>query len=167
MILKKRIRKQCYELTAQDFELSPCWEFALDEEGKAGQDEATVRPATRPRSLTNASGSVFVLAIFCFLNGRVRLGTLTIGSGSDVGDTQPSLFMKDRLLGFYIGAMPITKAAMRADTRLLTEICPDPFPIYYSTSLRDRSGQPLISGTLRGFYKYGGYDKPARRVGAR
>jgi hypothetical protein len=39
-----RIRKQINELTAVDLESFPVWEFALEEEGNEGQDEATVRP---------------------------------------------------------------------------------------------------------------------------
>ncbi len=39
-----RIRKQVYELTVDDLDRHPVWEFALDEEGEEGQDEATVRP---------------------------------------------------------------------------------------------------------------------------
>ena len=37
-------RKQVYELANSDFIRCPVWEFALDEEGAEGQDEATVRP---------------------------------------------------------------------------------------------------------------------------
>ena len=39
-----RIRKQVYELRPEDFVTASIWEFALDEEGAPGQDEATVRP---------------------------------------------------------------------------------------------------------------------------
>jgi hypothetical protein len=162
--MARRIRKQCYELTAEDFERFPCWEYALDEEGRPGQDEATVRPATFARGLSSASGPLFVLAVFSFSNGKVRLGTLTMGAGLDVSDTQPCLFLEGRLLGFYLGALPFTKAALKAETRLLTAISDKPFPVYYSTALRDRRGQPLVSGVLKGFYRYGGFDKPAKRL---
>jgi len=40
-------RKQVYDLTLADLQAAPVWEFALDEEGVAGQDEATVRPYER------------------------------------------------------------------------------------------------------------------------
>jgi hypothetical protein len=40
----KAVRKQVYDLTLADFDVAPVWEFASDEEGVAGQDEATVRP---------------------------------------------------------------------------------------------------------------------------
>ena len=88
----KRIRMQCCDLTAQDFERFPIWEFALDEEGQPGQDEATVRPASVRRGANIAAGQFLVLGIFSFPNGRVRLGVLTAGGGSDVGATQPLYF---------------------------------------------------------------------------
>ena len=49
-----RVRKPVDKLTPADLEQFPFWEFALDEEGIAGQDETTVRPvlgrsAGRPR----------------------------------------------------------------------------------------------------------------------
>src|SRR5262252_1978828 len=40
----KRVRKQVFDLTVEDLDRYPVWEFALDEEGDEGQDEATVRP---------------------------------------------------------------------------------------------------------------------------
>ena len=42
--MTKRVRKQIYKLEHSDLDRFPAWEFALDEEGRAGQDEATVRP---------------------------------------------------------------------------------------------------------------------------
>jgi hypothetical protein len=38
------IRKQVTDLLTDDLERFSIWEFALDEEGEQGQDEATVRP---------------------------------------------------------------------------------------------------------------------------
>jgi hypothetical protein len=160
----RRIRKQCYELTAEDFERFPCWEFALDEEGRAGQDEATVRPIKLRGSVNAMGGPLLVLGVFSFPNGRIRLGQLTIGSGFDIKDTQPALFLGDRLLGFYLGALRPSKAESKAEIRELRAICDDSFPIYYSTALRDKRGQPLASGVLKGFYQYGGFDKPAKRL---
>jgi hypothetical protein len=162
--MKRRIRKQCYELTAEDFERFPCWEYALDEEGRPGQDEATVRPTKKRDRGGNIGEKIFVLGVFSFPNGRIRLGQLTIGTGLDVSDTQPVLFANGRLLGFYHGALVPSKTELRSEARLLREICENAFPIYYSTALRDKSGQPLASGVLKGFYKYGGFDKPAKRI---
>lgn len=162
--MAKRVRKQCFDLTAQDFELFPIWEFALDEEGRPGQDEATVRPAFIPRGANVAAGQFLVLGVFSLPNGRVRLGVLTIGGGPEVNSTQPSLFLPDRLLNFYLGALPPPIAELKRDSRILATVCDKPFPIHYCSALRDRSGSPIVEGVLEGFYEYGGFDRPARKV---
>jgi hypothetical protein len=162
--MAKRIRKQCSDLTAQDFERFPIWEYAIDEEGRPGQDEATVRPSLVRRGTDLAAGDFLVLGVFSFPNGRARLGVLTVGGGSDVAATQPSLFRTDRLLNFYLGALLPPKAALKRDARFLVTVCDKPFPIHYGSVLRDRSGSFLIEGVLEGFYKYGGFDKPVKKA---
>ena len=159
-----RVRKPCSDLTAQDFERFPCWEFALDEEGRPGQDEATVRPVAIRRG-SKSAGEQIVLGIFSFPNGRVRLGLLTVGAGLDVNATQPALFVADRLLCFYLGSLLPSKAELKREARLLAEVCDTPFPIYYCSAIRGRDGKPMVDGVLKGFYRYGGFDKPAKRVG--
>ena len=77
--MSKRIRKACNELLLSDFEAYPFWEFAMDEEGRRGQDETTVRPLPHVRSPDEADGPVFALAAFFFPNGRLRQGLLTLG----------------------------------------------------------------------------------------
>ena len=51
-----KISKQVYNLTADDFSAYPVWEFASDEEGEEGQDEATVRPYSLRDPLVLAPG---------------------------------------------------------------------------------------------------------------
>jgi hypothetical protein len=57
-------RKQVYALTIADFERFAVWEFALDEEGRAGQDEATVRPREFDDPRDPAEGNFVVRARF-------------------------------------------------------------------------------------------------------
>jgi hypothetical protein len=57
-------RKQVYALTIADFERFGVWEFALDEEGREGQDEATVRPREFDDPLDPADGNFVVRARF-------------------------------------------------------------------------------------------------------
>ena len=71
------IRKQVYELTAGDLEQRPIWEFALDEEGEEGQDEATVRPWTGNQPLDPADGMFVVRAVFELADGTKLTGYLT------------------------------------------------------------------------------------------
>jgi hypothetical protein len=51
-----KIRKQVYDFKPRDLNEYPCWEFALDEEGQAGQDEATVRPIMQGGPVDPANG---------------------------------------------------------------------------------------------------------------
>ncbi len=162
--MTRRIRKQCFELQLSDLERFPSWEFALDEEGRDGQDEATVRPVELRRGRETEAGPCIVLAVFEFPNGRVRLGQLTIGAGDDVGGAQPSLFTDRGQLSFYDGAGPIPKRELRRRLRVLRTIAKNPFPIHVHSSLRDKRGSPLFSGVLKGFYRWGGFDRPPKRV---
>jgi hypothetical protein len=73
-----KIRKQVYELTLDDVRQSPVWEFALDEEGEEGQDEATVRPCIVSGPLDSADGPFIIRAVFTLADGTKMHGCLTI-----------------------------------------------------------------------------------------
>jgi hypothetical protein len=51
-----KIRRQVYELTTEDFQANPVWEFASDEESEEGQDEATVRPRSQSAPANASDG---------------------------------------------------------------------------------------------------------------
>jgi hypothetical protein len=59
-----KIRKQVYELKLDDVRRFPVWEFALDEEGEEGQDEATVRPCEISGPLDSADRPFIIRAGF-------------------------------------------------------------------------------------------------------
>ena len=65
--MAKRIRKQCCDLTAQDFERFPIWEFALDEEGRPGQDKLRCVPHRFDAAQISLPVSFLCLAFFRFL----------------------------------------------------------------------------------------------------
>jgi len=69
-----KIRKQVYQLTLDDLERTPVWEFALDEEVEEGQDEATVRPVEGPFPLDPAGGMFVVRARFRLGDGTRLTG---------------------------------------------------------------------------------------------
>jgi hypothetical protein len=71
-----KIRKQVYELTNDDLQRYPVWEFASDEEREAGQDEATVRPYSDGPANPGA-GKLVVRAKFIFADGTLTAGYLT------------------------------------------------------------------------------------------
>ncbi|WP_338438878.1 hypothetical protein [Synechococcus elongatus] len=68
------IRKQVYELTADDLDQHAVWEFALDEKGEERQDEATVRPYEGNQPLNPTDGMFIVRALFVsgwYANARI------------------------------------------------------------------------------------------------
>ena len=86
-----KVRKQVYELTLADLERTPVWEFALDEEGEEGQDEATVRPFERSLPLDPGDGMFVVRARFRLADGTPLLGYLTppVQADSSLATIQP------------------------------------------------------------------------------
>jgi hypothetical protein len=149
---KKRIRKQVDELTAEDFDMHPCWEYASDEEDVEDQDECTVRPLPLD-ALPDATRQVMVQAVFFFPNGRVRLGMVTLNAGDDPSGHQPILFGPKGLLAFYAGALPLRPSDLRKFGSVLRKIDAEPWPIRYVSSLCASDGTPLAFGVLAGLYQ--------------
>ena len=98
------IRKQVDELTTEDLDQFPIWEFALDEEGKEGQDEATVRPVNILRPTDPLEGSRLVKAQFTYADGSTAYGYLTPATDStDLGAVQPVVITADGQVAFWCG----------------------------------------------------------------
>jgi hypothetical protein len=70
--IAKGPRKQVTELTIDDLDQCPVWEFALDEEGEPSQDEETVRPRPEITIVDAADGLFVVSARFTAADGSVR-----------------------------------------------------------------------------------------------
>jgi hypothetical protein len=149
--MARRIRKQVHELTAEDLEANPCWEYASDEEGEEGQDEATARPIPAERAVEETS-PVFVQAAFLFPNGRIRLGAVTVNAGDGVSGHQPVLLLPEGQVMFYVGSMEPKAAAVKSFRSSLRSVSAIPLPIRYVTALRASDGTPLASGVLEGLY---------------
>lgn len=71
------LRRQVYELSPADLERHAIWEFALDEEGNEGQDEATVRPYAVDGLLDPADGMFVVRARLTLADGTALMGYIT------------------------------------------------------------------------------------------
>ena len=102
-----RVRKQVDELTLADFERFPVWEFALDEEGEAGQDETTVRPHTHARPLDPTNSDFIVRARFVLADGTALHGYLTLPAGGDpdLGTLQPVILTPGGPVLFWFGRL--------------------------------------------------------------
>jgi hypothetical protein len=101
-----KIRKQVYDLTTHDLAKHPIWEFALDEEGEEGQDEATVRPLmeTEREAFDPMEGMYVVGARFTLADGGVHVGYLTpCEDPEDMGTIQPQIVTEKGQVGFWLG----------------------------------------------------------------
>jgi hypothetical protein len=72
-----RARKQVYELTLDDLNAFPIWEFKVDAHGAEGQDEATVRPYTASGPLDPVDRMFVVRAAFTLADGSRMKGYFT------------------------------------------------------------------------------------------
>ena len=102
------IRRHVYELTLDDLSTSPVWEFALDEEGAPGQDEATVRPYSFSGALDPSEGMLIVAARFWLADGTQLSGYLTPPPTDDrsLGVIQPQIVTYSGHVSFWCGVCP-------------------------------------------------------------
>src|SRR5262245_10522241 len=145
------IRKQSYALRAIDFERFPVWEFALDEEGREGQDEATVRPYRRRGRLDPRSGMFVVRATFQFADGSSGTGYLTppVQGNRSLGTLQPIVLTPRGQVGFWCGAMRPKRADLDRLYRRLRRRASEVFPCRFRSDVPLRGG--AVEGTLAGF----------------
>ena len=141
-----KIRKQVYQLTLDDLERTPVWEFALDEEVEEGQDEATVRPVEGPFPLDPADGMFVVRARFRLGDGTRFTGYLqppTQGASS-LSVIQPTIVAPKGQVGFWFGAFPPKPDVLTASYGKLGKTPVEVFPVAYESDV------PLVAGVVRG-----------------
>jgi hypothetical protein len=147
-----RIRKQVYELTVEDLDRYAVWEFALDEEGDEGQDEATIRPDEPRGPLDPGDGMFIVRARLKLADGTPVRGYLTppVQGDSSLGTLQPAVVVGAGQVSFWCGMLtpePAQVAAFYA--RLGKSSGSDVFPLRFESDV-ELVGGP-IAGELPGF----------------
>ena len=146
--MPQKNRKQVYELTAADLSTSPVWEFALDEEGEPGQDEATVRPHTVSGALNPTDGMFIIAARFSLADGTSMHGYVTPPAGEDrsLGTIQPQIVTERGQVGFWCGrCSPDTARAYQILCRDAASV----FPVHFESAVPLSTGP--VSGSIRGF----------------
>lgn len=147
-----RIRKQVYDLTLADLSIFPAWEFALDEEGELGQDEATVRPCASIDQLGASDGGLVVAASFELADGTKLHGyvTPTTSDEFDLGTMQPIIITEAGQQGFWHGILEPTQEEITAAYRRLgNKSAPEVFPIHFTSNMPLRDG--CACGEVPGF----------------
>lgn len=140
-------RKQVYDLTLADLDSVPVWEFALDEEGVAGQDEATVRPyeVAFPADVTGHGGLV-VRAAFTLADGTNLRGYFSPQPVSlrRPGWVQPVVICDTGQVNFWHGIRRPTQNQMMDKLAKLGKQAAEVFPLRY------RSDPVLVGGPISG-----------------
>jgi len=129
----------------------PAWEFALDEEGEEGQDEATVRPYAVSGALDPADGMFVVAARFMLSDGSRMQGYLTppVRVNFSFGIIQPHIVTSNGQVSFWFGIETPDDASLRGYYDLLGRQAPSVFPMRYQSAI-EIVGGPVV-GTVTGF----------------
>ncbi|QFZ91813.2 hypothetical protein [Synechococcus elongatus] len=146
------IRKQVYELTADDLDQHTVWEFALDEEGEEGQDEATVRPYEGNQPLNPTDGMFIVCAHFLLADGTRMQGYLTppVQGDSSLGTLQQTIFKIEGRVSFWFGMLtPEPKQLAEIYACLGKLSSQEVFPIQLESDVELTCGS--VAGQLPGF----------------
>ncbi|MES2261148.1 MAG: hypothetical protein V4724_21745 [Pseudomonadota bacterium] len=145
-----KIRKQVYDLTLNDLQLTPIWEFAHDEEGEEGQDEVTVRPLPLFKSLETIEVMCVARAQFHLADGTMMGGYLSPGvpGDADIGHLQPTIIAEEGQVCFWCGIVEPERENLEESYKILGKRPNDIFPISFSLDVP--TIHPL-SGTIAGF----------------
>jgi hypothetical protein len=144
------VRKQVYELTLADLERFPVWEFALDEEGEPGQDEATVKPRPDLASGVEPDEGLFVVrAAFTAADGASFDGFVTPDSEGGLGSIQPSVVTSGGHVRFWFGIAEPEPEEIEKSYKALGGQRDGLFPLSFRTAV-PVAGAPM-EGTVLGF----------------
>jgi hypothetical protein len=160
-----RIRRQVYELTVDDLEQHPVWEFALDEEGEEGQDEATVRPYEVHDLLDPSDGMFIVRARITLADGTRMMGYLTppVQGDSTLGTLQPAVVVGESQVSFWCGVLEPKPTEIAESYALLGKSSADQvFPLRFESDVDLVGG--AISGELPGFMVLEDFESMSTRV---
>jgi hypothetical protein len=145
------IRKQVYDLRLEDFERHPVWEFALDEEGEEGQDEATVRPYSVAGPADSAEGTLVVRARFTLADGTTMFGWITPPSPdfAGLGTIRPQIITPDGPVSFWCGVLKPTRKDLTLNYERLGRTADRIFPVHFTSEIEVVGGP--VTGVLKGF----------------
>jgi len=148
------MRRQVYDLTPDDLQKYPAWEFALDEEGAAGQDEATVRPILSSGPVDGTSRLAVVATKFVLAGGLTMAGYLYVPSETSdaLADVQPVIVTAFGQVRFWFGVVVPTLDDLSQAYKLLGHDASYVFPISFKTTVPVKGG--AIRGAIQGFQHF-------------
>jgi len=149
-----KTRKQVYDLTVEDLRQFPVWQYALDEEGAAEQDEATVRPLAGLPAIAEDRSQVVLATTFTLADGTVHYGIINCPRRSDwnISDLLPAMLVPGGMFSFWLGVRRPRPEAVAAEYERIGRTAKQVFPAQLE-SLVAVDGE-RIRTALEGFYHY-------------
>ena len=146
-----RVGKQVYELTLCDLNTFPIWEFRLDEEDGAAQDESTVRPCIVTGPLDPADRMFVVRAVFTLADGSRMRGYFTPPGRGDagVGTLQPIIVTEHGQVRFWCGTAAPGPKRLAQSYELLGKEAKQIFPLRFESEV-ELAGGP-VRNSVPGF----------------
>jgi hypothetical protein len=146
-----KIRKQVYQLTPEDLNKFPVWEFASDEEDRENQDEATVRPYEVSGALEPSDGMFVVRAVFSLADGSSAEGYLTppMHGDKEMGTLQPVVVTNEGQIGFWCGVTAPSSEWLKNSYHLLKRGSEKVFPLRFQSDVVLTDGP--VEGIIPGF----------------
>ncbi len=154
---QQKVHKQVYELTPEDLERCPVWEFASDEEDVEGQDEATVRPRPDLSAPLPREGMLVVKTRFIARDGSEFIGHCTPGPENEPGFLQPSIACGSTQVGFWFGRAQPTRKELAGYYKALGKKAGELFPLKFEAVLRTPGY--FDSGVIPAFQSYSPEDE--------
>jgi hypothetical protein len=144
-------RKQVYELTLDDLDNSPVWEFKLDKDGAQGQNEATVRPVTTSGPLNPADRMFIVRAIFTLADGSKMKGYFTppVRGQEGLGTLQPIIVTGRGQVRLWCGTSAPDARRLAQSYEFLGKTAGHIFPLRFESDVKLIGGP--ASGSVPGF----------------
>ena len=145
------VSRQVYELTLDDLDHFPIWEFRLDAKDEKSQDESTVRPYTASGALDPVDRMFIVRAAFTLADGSKMKGYLTPPSRGDDGFAilQPIIITDRGQVRFWCGTGSFDSKRLARSYEVLGKDGQRVFPLRFESEV-EMVGGP-VRGSLPGF----------------
>jgi hypothetical protein len=142
-----KIRKQVYDLTIDDLDKFPIWEYALDEESEYDQDEATVRPWTRHQTPDPKEDMVVVRTKFIAKDKTIYHGYCSPNPSHDLGYIQPTIITAGGQVNFWCGMFGPKQEELDKYYKILGKNSEELFPLTFNSEVKELP----VQGTVEGF----------------
>ena len=147
---KENLRIQFDDFNLSHFDISPIWEFAIDEEGEEGQDETTLKPRLDLKFPDPSEGLLIVECEFVTKSGKQFRGLCSTSFDDSLSSIQPYIIADNQFIMFWFGIVQPDKETKDSVYKVLGETTESLFPIKFQSKLTTADGSK-ISGQVNGF----------------